>query len=165
MRALQQLPDVELMIIGRKSNFAAELAQTLGVQERLWQTDFVPDDQVEVFLACANVMCLPLTDVSINRGRLPNKLLDYLAAGQAVVASPVGDVRDIVERYRVGLLASTEAEFADSLNRLLTDADLNAACRTQARRTAETVFAWERLGESVETFYHKILALGKRRIG
>ena len=46
------------------------------------------------------VMALPMTDTASNRGRLPNKLLDYLSAGRPTVAGPVGDVKSIVERPR-----------------------------------------------------------------
>ena len=54
-------------------------------------------------------MGLPLTDRAANRGRLPNKLLDYMAAGRPTVASPVGDIKTILEEHEVGLLAGDEA--------------------------------------------------------
>ena len=105
MQALQQLPGVWLMVIGKHNPQVLDLAGAYGVADRLWQTGFIPDDQVGVYLACADVMCLPMEDRAANRGRLPNKLLDYLAAGRPVVASPVGDVKAIFEAHRVGLLA------------------------------------------------------------
>ena len=114
MQALQQLPEVWLMVIGKHNPQVLDLAGAYGVADRLWQTGFIPDDQVGVYLACADVMCLPMENRAANRGRLPNKLLDYLAAGRPVVASPVGDVKAILEAHRVGMLADPPA-FAAAL--------------------------------------------------
>jgi glycosyltransferase involved in cell wall biosynthesis len=156
MPALQKLPGVWFMVIGPRNPRVLTQAQSFGIADRLWQTDFVPDEELPWYLACADVMCLPLSDRAANRGRLPGKLMYYMAAGRPVVASPVGDVRTIVENYRVGLLARDE-EFADALHRLLYDDALREELGHNARHTAETVFNWERLVNDLEAFYFKIL--------
>jgi glycosyltransferase involved in cell wall biosynthesis len=156
MPAIKQLSQVWFMVIGPKNQRVLWQAQTFGISDRLWQTDFVPEDELNWYLACADIMCLPMADRAANRARLPDKLRYYLAAGRPVVASPVGDVRTIVETYRVGLLARDE-EFADALHRLLYDDALREELGHNARHTAETVFNWERLVNDLETFYFKIL--------
>lgn len=159
MRALQQLPDVWLMIIGKKSTEALDLARSFRVADRLWQTGFVPDAQVSQYLACADLMVLPLTDRAANRGRLPNKILDYMAAGRPTVANPVGDVKTIVEKYGVGLLAS-DGEFAGAIQRLLVNSQLRQQLGQTARRVAETAFGWPYLIDQMECFYEKLLGSG-----
>jgi len=156
MPALQKLLGVWFMVIGPKNSRVLTQAQSFGIADRLWQTDFVPDEELPWYLACADVMCLPLSDRAANRGRLPGKLMYYMAAGRPVVASPVGDVKTIVETHRVGLLARDE-EFADALHRLLYDDALREELGHNARHTAETVFNWERLVNDLEAFYFKIL--------
>ncbi|MFN8595225.1 MAG: glycosyltransferase family 4 protein [Anaerolineae bacterium] len=155
MQAQAQLPDVWLMVIGAKQASVSDLARSFGVADRLWQTDRVPDEAVGAYLACANVMCLPLRATDANRGRLPNKLLDYLAAGRPVVASPIGDAKTIVEQYHVGLLAVDD--FARALERLKADRALCDDLGRQARHTAETVFAWPSLIDRLEAFYQNLL--------
>ena len=94
MAALCELPDVWLMVIGKHNPQVLDLAGAYGIADRLWQTGFIPDDQVGGYLACADVMCLPMEDRAANRGRLPNKLLDYLAAGQTGGRQPSGRYQD-----------------------------------------------------------------------
>jgi glycosyltransferase involved in cell wall biosynthesis len=156
LRALQELPNVWLMIIGKKRPETQRLADAYGVTDRLWQTDFVPDDQVGLYLACADVMCLPMEDRAANRGRFPNKVLDYLAAGRAVVASPVGDIERLLARHKVGLLAS-EATFASAIQSLLSSPSLRAELGENARRLAETDYAWPHLVDRLEQFYQVTL--------
>jgi len=154
-QALRALPEARLMIIGREQPRVAELAQRCGVAARVWQTGFVPDDDVQVYLACADVMCLPMADTPANRGRLPNKLLDYMAAGRPTVASPVGDVRALLERHGGGVLAAPEA-FGAALRDLLADPARRAALGAEARRAAETHFNWRNLIPQLESFYQRL---------
>lgn len=156
MQAIGQLPDVWLMVIGRKQAKVLEMAHSFGLADRLWQTDFVPDDQVSMYLACADVMCLPMADTPANRGRLPNKLLDYMAAGRPTVASPVGDIKTILQEYKVGLLADDDA-FAGAIGALLSDKLRGEILGWQARHVAETAFGWSQLIDRLEGFYTGLL--------
>ncbi|MGB5050569.1 MAG: glycosyltransferase family 4 protein [Caldilineaceae bacterium] len=157
MDAIRRLPRVWLMVIGGKNPSVREMAQEFGIADRLWQTGFVPDEQVNDYLGCANVMCLPLTDRAANWGRLPNKLLDYMCAGRPTVASPIGDIADYCRDHRVGLLAEND-DFLGALERLLSDETLQREMGERARYVAETVFAWPRLIGELEAFYRQILA-------
>ncbi|RME62326.1 MAG: glycosyltransferase, partial [Caldilineae bacterium] len=157
MQALQRLPDVWLMVVGRKNDRVRRQAEEFGIADRLWQTGFVPDEQISLYLGCADAMCLPLTDRAANWGRLPNKLLDYMAAGRPTVASPIGDVAKIVQKHKIGLLATDVDQFAVSLETLLVDRPLCRRMGAQARRVAETTFAWPRLIDRLEVFYTALL--------
>ncbi len=156
MAALLQLPDVWLMVIGPQNPRVLETARAFGVADRLWQTGFVPDDRVGLHLACADVMALPMNDKASNRGRLPNKLLDYLAAGRPTVAGPVGDVKDILEHHDVGVLAEA-AGFGAAIGRLLTEPALREMMGRRARQVAETEFGWPQLIDRLEAFYTLLL--------
>ena len=157
MPAIRQLPDVWFMVIGPKNQRVLNQAQAFGIADRLWQTDFVPDEELSWYLACADVMCLPLTDRAANRGRLPGKMMYYMAAGRPTVVSPVGDVTRLVETYRVGLLAANEQQFAEALHILFEDAALREELGRNARRAAETDLNWERRVDELEAFYQRIL--------
>lgn len=104
-------------------------------------------------------MCLPLTDRAANRGRLPGKLMYYMAAGRPTVASPVGDVADLIRKYKAGLLATDSGQFAEAIRLLLNDAMLREELGRNARRAAETDLNWERRVEELEAFYWRILSL------
>jgi len=155
MQALRELPDVWLMVIGRSRPETKHLAEAYGVGERLWQTGFVPDDQVGLYLSCADVMCLPMEDRAANRGRFPNKLLDYLAAGRPVVASPVGDVTGLFESQEIGLLVD-KAGFVEALGTLFAFPQRRAQLGANARHCAETTFAWPHLIDQLERLYQEV---------
>lgn len=157
MQAIRTIPNAWLMIVGGKTPRVLAQAEDYGVADRLWQTGFVPDEQVSLYLACADVMCMPLTDNAANRGRLPNKFLDYLCAGRPVVANPIGDIGTLMERHDVGLLAPPEG-YGDALAALLANPAQAAELGRRARHVAETHFAWPALIARLVAFYQQILA-------
>jgi len=156
MGALEQLGNVWLMVVGPKNARVLEQARSFGIEDRLWQTDFVPEEKLGLYLACADVMCLPLADRAANRGRLSGKLLYYMAAGRPTVVSPIGDHKTIIDTFQVGLTAAADA-FAPAVDRLLTNSELRERLGRNARRTAETEFSWPRLIVQLEAFYQRIL--------
>lgn len=157
MGALQQLPAVWLMVVGPTNERVLNQARQFGLEDRLWQTGFVPDEDIGWYLGCADVMCLPMVDRAANRGRLPGKIMYYMAAGRPTVASPIGDIKSIVAEHRVGLLASDDG-FAAALQTLLANAALRSELGNNARRVAETDYSWSHLIDRLETFYQHILA-------
>lgn len=157
MNAIRPLPDVWLMVIGHKNPAVLAQAERLGIADRLWQTGFVPDEQVSLYLSCADIFCLPLSDRAANHGRLPNKFLDYLCAGRPIVACPIGDIGVMMRQHSVGLLADP-VEFGVAIERLLTDKSLAATTGQHARLVAETAFAWPQLTTTLIDFYERILS-------
>lgn len=156
MPAIKQLREVRFMIMGPKNERVLHQAEFLGITDRLWQTGFVPEEELNWYLACADVFCIPMSDRAANWGRFPDKLRYYLPAGRPIVASPIGEMKRLVETYRVGLLAADD-QFADTLYTLLTDDALREELGQNARRAAETAFNWERLVDQLEAFYRQIL--------
>lgn len=82
---------------------------------------------------------MPLPDDEEARGKCGFKIIEYMACGAAVIASPVGANRDIVHDGHTGLLASTPEEWLRCLQRLAGDTALRhrlvAAARTEAVAT------------------------------
>lgn len=64
---------------------------------------------------------MPLVDRPFERGKSGYKLIQYMACGLPVVASPVGVNNEIVRDGENGLLAASGGEWREALVRLLTD--------------------------------------------
>lgn len=62
---------------------------------------------------------MPLEDSPWERGKCAYKLIQYMACGLPVVASPVGMNKEVVIHGENGFLASTDQEWIDSLTELL----------------------------------------------
>ena len=85
-------------------------------------------------LAAMDVGLMPLPDTPFERGKCGYKLIQYMAAGRPVVASPVGVNGAIVADGRTGFLATRPQEWADALAALARDP---ALCRRMGRAGRE----------------------------
>ena len=99
---------------------------------RAWSEDS------EVDLICQmDIGMMPLSDTPWERGKCGYKLLQYMACGLPVVASPVGVNRDIVTHGENGFLATTEAEWRAALDQLAADPALRRSMGAAGRRKVE----------------------------
>jgi len=85
-------------------------------------------------IAAFDVGIMPLHDTAWERGKCAYKLIQVMAAGKPVIASPVGANRQVVRHGVNGFLADTADEWVDAL-RKLTDPDLRRRMGEEARRT------------------------------
>lgn len=84
---------------------------------------------------------MPLPDEPWARGKSGYKLVQYMACGLPVVASPVGVNSTIVEEGVSGLLATDPAEWHTALTRLIDDAPLRAAMGQAGRTRAVEAYS------------------------
>ena len=96
-------------------------------------------------LAGIDIGIMPLPDNEWSRGKCGCKGLQYMGMGKAVVLSRVGVNSTIVQDGVNGFLASTDAEWAEKLSKLIADSDLRQRLGKAARQTVEekySVIAW-----------------------
>jgi glycosyltransferase involved in cell wall biosynthesis len=80
---------------------------------------------------------MPLLDSPWERGKCGYKLIQYMACGLPVVASPVG-VNSVIVREGVnGFLASADEEWAVALETLIRDAALRQRMGSAGRQRVE----------------------------
>ncbi len=84
---------------------------------------------------------MPLTDTPWARGKCGFKLIQYMACGLPVIASPVGVNRHIIEHGKNGFLASSDEEWENALNTLLQDPDLRHRMGREGRAKVENEFS------------------------
>lgn len=107
-----------------------------------------------------DVGIMPLLDLPFQRGKCGYKLIQYMACGVPVVASPVGVNRDIVESAGSGLLAHTAEDWPRALDRLLGDAVLRRAFGASGRDAAVQRFS---LGSQAGKVLHILKSAGTPR--
>lgn len=83
---------------------------------------------------------MPLEDGPFERGKCGYKLIQYMACGIPVIASPVGVNKDIVEHGVNGFLASTEEEWEAALFKLASSQALRQQMGQAGRRKVEQQF-------------------------
>jgi len=75
-------------------------------------------------LSECHIGIMPLPDGEFMRGKCGLKLIQYMACGLPVVASPVGVNTEIVEEGKNGFLAATSDEWFEKLDKLVRHAEL-----------------------------------------
>lgn len=84
---------------------------------------------------------MPLPDEPWARGKCGYKLIQYMACGLAVVASPVGVNRDLVQEGHNGFLAADGEQWRASLSALIADRDLRRRFGEAGRICAEQSYS------------------------
>lgn len=105
--------------------------------------DFVPwSESIEIqAIQSMDIGIMPLEDTPWARGKCSFKMLQYMATGLPVVVSPVGMNADILMFGELGIGATSEKQWIDSLIALLEDSTLRARLGTEGRRVAESSFS------------------------
>ncbi len=81
------------------------------------------EDEASLF-AEFSVGIMPLPDTAYTRGKAGFKLLQYMAAGVPVVASPIGVNAQLIEESGAGFLADSPQEWESCLRKLTQDHEL-----------------------------------------
>jgi glycosyltransferase involved in cell wall biosynthesis len=118
-----------------------------------------PTADVPGFLSGCAVAVLP----SHSEG-MSNAVLEYMAAGRAVVATAVGATPELLDGGRCGLLAppGDDAALASAIGRLLVDQRLAAELGAAARRRAEREYSRAAMVRRFEDFYAGLMSSGGR---
>jgi glycosyltransferase involved in cell wall biosynthesis len=160
IRALAEIPDARLVLAGRDLEqggaFQAELereAEQAGVRDRVEILGF--HDDVPALLAELDVVALP----SWTEG-LPMVLLEAMAAGRPVVATPVGGTPELVVDGETGLLVPPRdpPALAAALRRVLADRDLAARLGEAGRRRVSERFTLQQMTGRMLELYDEIVA-------
>jgi len=84
-----------------------------------------------------DVGIMPLSDSPWERGKCGYKLIQYMACGKPVIASPVGANIAIVEHGVNGFLTESTEEWLEALTILRDDSDLRKKMGTEGRKIVE----------------------------
>ncbi len=113
LTSLCQKHNARLMLVGASADIATKFPG-LDVEVVPWSEA----SEAEV-IAGMDIGIMPLPDGPWERGKCGYKLIQYMACGIPVIASPVGVNVDIVGASQCGLLAANLAEWEVALDKLL----------------------------------------------
>lgn len=150
--ALRDLPGHTLLIAGEGPDRATllALAARLGVADRVRLLGAQPHARLPLFYTAADAMVL-----ASSREGWANVLLESMACGTPVVASPAWGSREAVTAPEAGLVidAATPAAIAEGVRRLLAaPPDRAATCRYAGR------FGWDETTAGQLALFRRLLA-------
>lgn len=131
--------------------------------QRMGTLDVVPwTESSEVAeIQTMDVGVMPLPDTPWARGKCGYKLIQYMACGLPVVASPVGVNANIVEHGVNGFLATTHEEWNEAITTLLRDPGLRYSMGQAGRKKVEEQYSLQVWGPRVASFIRSTVDLYK----
>lgn len=156
-KVLQQMPQARLVLVG-DGQTRAEIEQKIarnGVRHAVIMTGAVPHEQIPQLLAVADVAVAPNISFFHGHGGSPLKLYEYMAAGKAIVATHTGQVAEVIEDGRNGLLLppGDMDGWGNALSTLLSDVELRRCLGETARRQAREQHSWQQYAQRLEKIY------------
>jgi glycosyltransferase involved in cell wall biosynthesis len=146
------------MIVG-DGYMAAQLkkqAGQLGLDNVLIFTGAVPHELVPEYVAAADVCVACFEENEVTLCKSPLKVVEYLAAGKAIVASNVGEVPQMLQGAGVLAKPGDVDALAAGVISLLEDAGLRDNLGKLARKRAEEKYNWTvTAGNILEVFEKK----------
>ena len=99
---------------------------------------------------------MPLNDSLFERGKCGYKIIQYMACGLPVVASPVGVNSSIIIHGKSGFLATSEAEWIEYLSILCSDPDLRSRLGHIGLQRATDNYSLNAVAPKVVSIFKKI---------
>jgi len=114
-------------------------------------------------IACFDVGIMPLVDAPFERGKCGYKLIQYMACGVPVIASPVGVNIEIVQHGENGFLADGDDEWARALTTLKGNPDLRRRMGATGRRLVERRYSIQATRGLVARWLMEVAAGGRAK--
>lgn len=123
----------------------------ISTEFRKWSLETEVDELYKL-----DIGIMPLSDDEWSRGKCGLKLLQYMAAGLPVVASPVGVNSEIVQDGKNGFLAWDEVDWYKKLSLLCENQQLRESLGQEGRKTVEERYSLSIWGPRLVDTYMKL---------
>jgi glycosyltransferase involved in cell wall biosynthesis len=161
---VNQYPDIKFIVAGGGHRLPdlQTLAQSLGLQDKVIFTNYVPHSDIPDYVGLAEICVACFEDNELTRCKSPLKIAEYLCAGKPIVASKVGDIPEMVKDAGVVVPPGDWQSLGKALLELLAQPDKLSAMKTAARRQAEQFYNWSVLADRFLENYQKVISSSRR---
>lgn len=154
---IEKRQDVNFMVVGDgyRSKELQGLVMSLGLDKYFIFSGSVNHDEIPYYINDADVCIACFEKNNITLSKSPLKIVEYLACGKPIVASNVGEVRNMVGG--LGILADPGDIYslAKGIMLLLDDKALRENCGRLARLRAQQRYNWSVTAENILCAYRK----------
>lgn len=136
------------------------LVETLGIEDNVVFTGFIPDKDFPNYLKACDVFVLPsIVDSNGDTEGFGLVLVEAMGCGTPVVGSNVGGIPSIIKNGYNGFLVPEKSpkELADRIIELLSDEKLVKEFEENGLRTVREKFSWEHISKKYLYFFYELL--------
>ncbi len=146
--------DARLILVGDGAGRESmrELSMDLGVANRVQFIGFIRHSDVIRYINAADIAVVPMPNIKQGMWLSPMKLFEFMAAGRAVVASAIGQIAEVVDDEKNGVLVPPDNEIAlaNAVIRLIGNPPLRTELGKQARKDMIRHHSWEHYSARLE---------------
>jgi len=157
----KESPDTRYLIIGSGTKFKQlkKLTQQLGVGDIIRFVGAIRHELVPQYLSAGDIAVACFEDNEITRCKSPLKVVEYLAAGKAIVASAVGEVKTMLDKCGVLVKPGSARALAEGILSLLEDDERVCELSILARKRAEEKYNWYVVAQNLIRAYKVALGI------
>jgi glycosyltransferase involved in cell wall biosynthesis len=158
-QALAACEQLRILIIGGTEQQIAARQETLdqlGFKSRVVFEGFVDPDALPAYLRASDILFSP----RISGRNSPLKVLDYLKAGRAILATDNEANRQILDEKTAAFVSPNAESFACGLIKLVQDAQLREKLGTQGETLLNTRYNYGYFSESIARCYRSVQSVG-----
>jgi glycosyltransferase involved in cell wall biosynthesis len=157
-----EFPDLKLYLIGGwnyDTPIHQQLIKKYGLEKKVFWKGELSRDQIPAIICNAALLALPRPDSKQAQGGFPTKLGEYLATGNPVCVTKVGEIPD----YLVDEVSAFMAEpgnvdsFADAMQRALNNKEKAKAVGLNGRMVAEKYFNMDIQSKLLYNYFENII--------
>jgi glycosyltransferase involved in cell wall biosynthesis len=147
LRLAKRFPEIQLVLAGdgpQRAQLEGDFV-THGLEKRVTITGLLPHEEVPSVIRWFDVAVAPYHKIEHSFYFSPLKLFEYMACGVAVVAPRLGQIAEIIEDRRNGLLypAGDLDALAAGCEQLLNDTELRRRLGDTAAAHIRNQFTWD----------------------
>jgi glycosyltransferase involved in cell wall biosynthesis len=152
-----------LLLTGPEKDYVFRIITEYGLSGQVIFAGWVDFPQYNKYLSSCDLFVLPLGNSTINAGRWPNKIGDYLCLNRPILSNPTGDVEDLVREYRIGILCEHSIDgFHTALAKALIEKKILEECSKDALYVANEILAFDKRIDRFLAIFKTELATRRR---
>lgn len=158
-QVVAEIPKTKLLIVGDgplKRNLK-DLASRFELDEHVMLTGFQPFDMIPQYINLADICISPFPIVDVTRDIMPGKIVQYLACGKPVLATPLPGTVSLISGPEQGIVYSDLKEFGKQTVALLKDLAWAKEIGWNGYNHAKANYDEEKLANNLERILDRLI--------
>jgi glycosyltransferase involved in cell wall biosynthesis len=150
--------DIVLFLLGTGSIDLMNIANAIGVKERVIIHAPVDYHNVPKYIAMCDVGIVPLPNLSYWRHQCPLNLLEYLAMNKMVIANDIPANRNILDNSKCAVFTSSSdpQKIADAIIKTYEHRNIISTLGALGRTIVENEFSWNAVSRNLDAYLAKL---------